>query len=93
MNNHKNPPVIWYDAIIEPPMPEQIAELRKHTKLNQSQTANLLGLSSQNLISRYENGDRSPNKQTYTLWLLLTGQHPTLEVLPRIGFDGKDTPK
>lgn len=83
MNNHKNPPVIWYDAIIEPPTPEQIAELRKRTELTQNQTANLLGLSSQNLVSRYESGGKSPNKQTYTLWLLLTGQHPTLEIVAR----------
>lgn len=86
----KYPPIVWYDAIIEPPTPEQIADLRKHTQLTQSQTANLLGLSSQNLVSKYESGDKTPNKQTYTLWLLLTGQHPTLEVLPRIGLSGED---
>ena len=86
----KYPPMIWYDAIIAPPTPEQITDLRRHTNLNQSQTANLLALSSQQLISMYEQGKKSPSKQTYTLWLLLTGQHPTLEVLPRVGLNGDD---
>lgn len=84
------PSVIWFDAIIEPPTPEKIAELRKHTGLSGQATANILGLSGRQIISDYERGEKagkpfSPNKQTWTLWLLLTGQHPTLEVLPRVG--------
>lgn len=80
------PHVIWYDAIIEPPTPKQIAELRKHTGLSGNATANLLGLSGRQIISDYEKGEKngkkfSPNKQTWTLWLLLTGQHPTLNVV------------
>lgn len=81
----KYPPMIWYDAVIAPPTPEQIADLRHHTGLSQNQTANLLGLTAQQAISEYERGKKTPNKQTWTLWLLLTGQHPTLEVLPRQG--------
>lgn len=84
-NTPKYPSVVWYDAIIEPPTSEQIADLRHHTGLSQNQMANLLGLTAQQAISEYERGKKTPNKQTWTLWLLLTGQHPTLEVLPRQG--------
>ncbi|WP_296210766.1 helix-turn-helix transcriptional regulator [Psychrobacter sp. UBA3480] len=69
---------IHWDAIIEPPTPEQIKDLRQHTGMTQPQVANLLGLSNRQLISDYERGNKSPNLQTWTLWLLLTGQHPTL---------------
>lgn len=84
----KYPSINWFDAIIEPPTSEQIAQLRKHTGLSGDATANLLGLSGRQIISDYEKGIKngkhfSPTKQTYTLWLLLTGQHPTLEILPR----------
>lgn len=84
----KQDEIIWFDAIIEPPTPEQIAALRKRTGLSGDATAKLLGLSGRQIISDYEKGVKngksfSPNKQTYTLWLLLTGQHPTFEIIPK----------
>ncbi|MGP5057703.1 helix-turn-helix domain-containing protein [Psychrobacter celer] len=76
-------PEITYDAVIEPPTPEQIAELRAHLGLTQSQVAAVLDLTNRQLIGDYEKGRKSPNPQTWTLFLLLTGQHPTLKVNPR----------
>ena len=73
-------PELHWAQIIEPPTPEQIKSLRLHTGMTQSQVATMLGLSNRQLIGDYENGNKSPNPQTWTLWLLLTGQHPTLEV-------------
>lgn len=69
---------IHWGAVIEPPTPEQIKEFRQHTGMTQRQFASLLSLSNRQLISDYESGNKSPNPQTWTLWLLLTGQHPTL---------------
>lgn len=76
-------PNIYWDKVIEPPTPEQIRSLRIHTGMTQAQVAKLLGLSNRQLIGDYENGVKSPTAQTWTLWLLLTGQHPTLTLNDR----------
>lgn len=68
------------EQVIEPPTPEQIKALRLHTGMTQSQVATLLGVSNRQLIGDYENGVKSPNPQTWTLWLLLAGQHPNLKL-------------
>lgn len=70
------PPDIKYDAVIRPPTAEQIAEMRKHLGLTQSQVALILDLTNRQLIGNYEKGRKSPAPQTWTLFLLLTGQHP-----------------
>lgn len=73
-------PNIVYDAVIEPPTPEQIADLRAHLGLTQSQVASILDVTNRQLIGDYERGRKSPSPQTWTLFLLLTGQHPTLNI-------------
>ncbi|MGP9830707.1 helix-turn-helix domain-containing protein, partial [Psychrobacter sp. AOP1-A1-60] len=72
-----------WNAIVEPPTPEQIKDFRERTNMTQDQAASLLGLSNKRLIADYETGVSSPNPQTWTLWLLLTGQHPTLKLSER----------
>lgn len=71
---------LFYNAVIEPPPPEQIVDMRKSLGLTQSQMASILNLTNRQLIGDYEQGRKSPNPQTWTLFLLLTGQHPTLRV-------------
>lgn len=79
----KYKPSAYWGATIEPPTPEQIKALRKHTGMTQPQVAKLLNLSNRQLIGDYENGVKSPSPQTWTLWLLLTDQHPTLTLSDR----------
>lgn len=76
-------PKIHWGSIIEPPTPEQIKEVRNHVGIKQRQMASLLDLSNRQLISDYERGSKSPSSQTWTLWLLLTGQHSSLKVVER----------
>lgn len=76
-------PRIHWNSIIQPPTPEQIKEVRWHVGMKQREMASLLDLSNRQLISDYEKGKKSPNPQTWTLWLLLTGQHPSLKVIKR----------
>lgn len=68
----KYPSINWFDAIIEPPTSEQIAQLRKHTGLSGTLLKRLLGLSGRQIISDYEkgikNGKRAANQANlYTL--------------------------
>lgn len=69
---------IHYDAIRKTPSAADIKALRKKAGLTQTQMAQLLGLSSMQLISDYERGIKSPSDQTYSLMLLLTDQHDEL---------------
>lgn len=70
----------WHNAIIDTPTPEEIKELRTSMRMTQPQVAELLGLSSRQLIGDYERGIKTPTPQTWTLWLLLAGHHPTLSL-------------
>lgn len=74
---------IHWDQVIPPPTATEIKALRLHTGMTQAQVASMLGLSNRQLIGDYENGNKSPNPQTWTLWLLLTSQHPSLTVIER----------
>lgn len=85
---------LHWGAVVKPPTAMELQELREHSDLTQRGLATLLGLSNRQLISDYERDLKKPNPQTYTLWLLLTGQHPTLQVvnkptLPRSRFIDK----
>lgn len=71
---------LFYNSVIEPPTPEQIVGMRKSLGLTQSQMASILNLTNRQLIGDYEQGRKSPSPQTWTLFLLLTGQHPTLSI-------------
>lgn len=62
------------------------ARLRAAAGLSQAALAAMLGLSGRNAVSRLEIGTRGqgrPNLAAWTLALLLTDQHPTLQVAER----------
>lgn len=75
--------MLWWEAVVESPTAKEITCLRKQAGLSQAQASELLGLTGRQLISAYERGQKTPSKQTWTLWLLLSGQHPTLEIRAR----------
>ena len=52
--------------------PEILKRIRLEAGLTQAQLADLLCLSSQNLVSKYESGDRTPSRQTQLLYKLLS---------------------
>ena len=53
---------------------ESFKNIRSEAGLTQAQLAELFRLSSQNLISKYENGKRVPSKQTQLLYKLVKEQ-------------------
>lgn len=74
----------WPNAIINTPTPEEMKELRASMSMTQPQVAEMLGLSSRQLIGDYERGIKTPTPQTWTLWLLLAGRHPTLSLTEKV---------
>lgn len=64
------------NLIIEAPEHEYIKDLRLDLGLTAAQAAKLAGITDGSLWTKYENGNRQPNKQTWTVFLLATGQHP-----------------
>ena len=74
---------IQWNIVQAPPHHEKIKALRKHTGMSMRGSASLIGISGRKMIRGYERGERAPNDQTWTLWLLLTGQHPEVEVIKR----------
>lgn len=75
-------------VVFVPPIGEGIKLMREYAGLTQGHMAFLLGMMSKDkpnrqLISRYEKDVQSPSAQTWTLFLLITGQHPNYEIFPR----------
>lgn len=68
------------NLIIEVPEPEYIKDLRIDLGLTQAQAAKLAGLTDDALWRKYENAKTKPNKQTWTLFLIAAGQHPTFKL-------------
>lgn len=68
------------NLIIEAPEPEKIRFLRIDLGLTQAQAAKLVGLTDDALWRKYENGKAKPNKQTWTLFLIASGQHPNYKL-------------
>lgn len=64
---------------------EKLKQLRKNAKLLQKEVASKLKLTDRRLIGRYENNKQNPSDQCYTLFLLITNQHPYFSILPRLG--------
>lgn len=74
--------------VFVPPVGEGIKLMREYAGLTQGRLAFLLGMMSKDkpnrqLISRYEKDVQSPSAQTWTLFLLITGQHPNYEIFPK----------
>lgn len=68
------------NLLIEVPSPEHIKDLRLDLGLTAAQAAKLTGLSDGALWTKYENGNRQPNKQTWTLFLIASGSHPNFKL-------------
>lgn len=68
------------NLIIEAPTPEFIKDLRLDLGLTQAQCAKLAGLTDDALWRKYENDKAKPNKQTWTLFLIASGQHPNFKL-------------
>jgi transcriptional regulator with XRE-family HTH domain len=58
------------------PTASQVLAARIRAGLSQSQAARLVGLSSRNRFSEYENGRVQMSGQTWELFLIKTGQMP-----------------
>lgn len=65
------------------PTPQVVLAARQAAGLSQAQAAELVGLSDKARWSEYERGSRSPDAARWALFLLATGQHPTLQACPR----------
>lgn len=84
---------VGYKELIEPPAPEEIKDLRIASGLTQDELAALVGLSGGIAISKYEQGNRRPSVQIWTLMLLFIGQHPTLQITVKPKADDHQSSK
>ncbi len=66
--------------LIEAPEADHIKDLRMDLGLSAAQAAKLAGLSDGSLWRKYEAGERQPNKQTWTVFLMASGQHPNFKL-------------
>lgn len=78
--NDKFNGMTFENLLIEVPAPEFIKDLRTDLGLSAAQCAKLTGLNDGAMWRKYENGSRSPNKQTWTLFLIASGQHPNFKI-------------
>ena len=81
MDKFKN--MTFENFLIEAPEPELIKDLRSDLGLSAAQCAKLAGLSDGALWRKYEAGDRKPNQQTWTIFLMASGQHPNFKLDPK----------
>jgi transcriptional regulator with XRE-family HTH domain len=65
------------------PTPDIIKAARLAVGLTQEQAAELVRLHNRNRWSEYERGARAPDWPRWTLFLLLTGQHPKARLIDR----------
>ena len=66
--------------LIEAPEASYIKDLRLDLSLTAAQAAKLAGLSDGSLWRKYEAGERQPNKQTWTVFLMASGTHPNFKL-------------
>lgn len=70
--------------LIEAPVSgKERRKYRINAKLSGEGMANILGLAGKSLVSRYENEKKSPSIQNWTLFLLITNQHPYYQIFPK----------
>lgn len=67
------------------PTPEQVKQARLKAGLKLREAADLLGLANEQVWNKYENGTRTMDPRSYALFLLLTGQHPSLHLAEGAG--------
>ncbi|QOW51635.1 helix-turn-helix transcriptional regulator (plasmid) [Acinetobacter sp. YH12138] len=66
--------------LISAPEANLIKDLRLDLGLTTAQAAKLAGLNDGALWRKYESGDRKPNQQTWTVFLMASGQHPNFKL-------------
>lgn len=71
------------EAIVKMTDKAQVADIRKEMGLTQAEFAEMLGLSSQQAVNKYENIGTTMRPRLFTLLLLLTGTHPRLSLVAR----------
>jgi DNA-binding XRE family transcriptional regulator len=64
---------------IQPPTAEQVAATRQAAGITQAKSANLVHVAI-GTWKQYEAGDRTPHVAVWELYLLKSGQHPTLAI-------------
>ena len=74
--------------LVTAPDGEDIRQTRLNAnRMTQPKMAKLLGLSSKTLVSNYENNRKNPSIQNWTIFLLITDQHPHYSLHRRFNED------
>lgn len=74
--------------LVTAPDGEDIRQTRLNaSRMTQPKMAKLLGLSSKTLVSNYENNRKNPSVQNWTIFLLITDQHPHYSIYRRFNKD------
>lgn len=68
------------EHLVPPPTTDDVKRSRKAAGLTQHQANMLLGHSSERTWRNWEHGVSRPSVAAWTLWLLLTDQHPALRL-------------
>lgn len=76
---------------ISPPIPDEVRQARRAAGLTQAQAAQLVAVSHERAERTWQNYEAAVGKAAHRdiplaaweLFLLMTGQHPTLKVQPR----------
>jgi len=72
------------NLLIEPPsLGVDRQKARKKAGLTGQKMADVLSLNSKTIISNYENNKQNPSLQCWTMFLLVTDQHPYYELQPK----------
>lgn len=70
--------------LIEPPANgKERRQYRINANLKGHEMATIMGLTSKTIVSAYENEKKHPSVQNWTLFLLITNQHPYYQILPK----------
>ena len=68
------------ELLLEVPDPDFIKDLRLSLNLSARACSKIAGLNDATIWNKYENGTRSPNKQTWTFFCLAIGKHPLFKL-------------
>lgn len=79
LNLHERSAMSTPDSIICPPTANQITDTRQTAGLTQAKSAHLVHVAIRTW-KQYEAGDRTPHVALWELYLLKSGQHPTLAI-------------
>lgn len=68
------------DLILEVPDADFIKAFRESLNISQPEAAKIAGLNDRAIWNKYERGERTPSKHTWTLFVLMAGQHPRFKI-------------